>query len=73
MARINASLEEIRPYLRVDEGDVELVNITDNFIVQLRFTGNCESCPMASTSMISGLTDTIRTLYPEVAGVELLS
>ncbi|MCS6917890.1 MAG: NifU family protein [Chitinophagales bacterium] len=72
MERINASLEAIRPYLHADEGDVHLVNITDDLIVQLRFSGMCESCPMASRTVVSGLTDTIRGLYPEIAGVEVL-
>lgn len=72
MARINASLNSLRPYLQADDGDVELVNITQDLVVQLRFTGNCESCPMAGTSTVSGLAEIIRGLYPEVTEVKVL-
>jgi len=42
---VNKSLERIRPYLAVDGGDVELVRVTDEGIVEVRLMGSCTECP----------------------------
>ena len=44
--RINGALNEIRPFLEVDGGNVEVVDVTDDMTVQVRWLGNCENCSM---------------------------
>ena len=42
--RVDQALEDIRPHLAVDGGNIEVVDITDGMEVQIKWLGNCESC-----------------------------
>ena len=48
---IRKALESIRPYLQADDGDVELVEVTDDGIVKVKLTGDCENCPMSGMTL----------------------
>jgi Fe-S cluster biogenesis protein NfuA len=69
LERIDSALDDIRPHLAVDGGDVELVGITDDNWVQIKWLGNCESCNMSMMTMRAGIEQTIRLKVPEVSGV----
>jgi len=69
LERIDSALDDIRPHLAVDGGDVELVGITDDNWVQIKWLGNCESCNMSMMTMRAGIEQTIRLEVPEVSGV----
>ena len=45
------ALESIRPFLQADNGDVELVEVTEEGIVKVRLTGDCENCPMSTLTL----------------------
>lgn len=68
--KVEAVLEKIRPQLQADGGDVELVDITDNNIVQLRLQGACTGCPMSQMTLKNGIERVLRQDIPEVKGVE---
>jgi len=68
--KILAALEQIRPALQADGGDVELVDVTDDGIVQVRLQGACQGCPMSQMTLTQGIEQTIRAHVPEVKGVE---
>lgn len=68
--KILAALEQIRPALQADGGDVELVDITDDGVVQVRLQGACQGCPMSQMTLTQGIEQTIRAHVPEVKGVE---
>ena len=65
---IRAVLEEIRPNLQADGGDVELVEVEDG-VVRLRLTGACGSCPMASMTLKIGIEEVLKERVPEVSAV----
>ena len=67
--RINTGLEQIRPYLQSDGGDIELVNVTDDLTVQVQLTGACGSCPMSIQTLKAGVEYTIRKTAPEIKEV----
>lgn len=71
--RIEKALEFCRPYLKADGGDVELVRITENGIVELRFKGTCLNCPLAMMTLRAGIERTILHYAPEIKRVELVS
>ena len=71
--KIEAALNEIRPAIQRDGGDVEFVNVTDDKIVQVRLTGACKGCPMAEMTLRSGIERIIKAKVPEVAGVEAVN
>ena len=69
LARINDSLNDIRPFLKVDGGNVEVVDVTEDNIVHVRWMGNCETCSMSAMTMKAGIEQAIRNKMPEIKGV----
>jgi Fe-S cluster biogenesis protein NfuA len=62
-------LDELRPYLMADGGNVELVEI-DGPIVKLRLQGACGSCPSSTMTLKMGIERRLREIIPEIAEVE---
>lgn len=67
---IEKSLTRIRPYLNVDGGDVQLVRITEEGIVEVRLTGSCISCPMSIMTLRAGIERALMLDHNEVRRVE---
>lgn len=68
--KVEATLSKIRPQLQADGGDVELVNITDENIVQVRLQGACAGCPMSQMTLKNGIERVLKQEVPEVKAVE---
>jgi len=67
--KIEASLDTMRPYLRDDGGNVEIVDITDDGVLRLRLMGACSSCPQSFMTMKAGIETAIRQAVPEIKSV----
>ena len=67
-----ASLEKIRPYLQSDGGDIELVNITDDHIVEVKLTGACNGCPFSMQTLKAGVEQALLKEVPEIREVVAL-
>jgi len=68
--RVAQVLELIRPSIQADGGDVELVEITDEGIVRVRFQGACIGCPSSSMTLKAGIERNLQQYVPEVTQVE---
>jgi Fe-S cluster biogenesis protein NfuA len=68
--RVAQVLDEIRPALQADGGDVELVDVTDDGIVKVRLTGACHGCPMAQMTLSQGIESHLKNSIPQVKAVE---
>jgi len=68
--RVVMALTTCRPFLQKDEGDVELVQISSDGIVELRFLGTCAICPMSPLTLRAGLERAIMHVAAEVKRVE---
>ena len=71
-SRVIASLEKIRPYLQSDGGDIELINITDDYIVQVKLTGACYGCPFSMQTLKVGVEQALIKEVPEIREVVAL-
>lgn len=71
--KINESLEELRPHLKADGGDMELVEITDEGIVRVRLLGACSDCSMSLMTIKAGLEEAVKKVAPEIIGVEAIN
>ncbi|MBL7826629.1 MAG: NifU family protein [Saprospiraceae bacterium] len=71
--RVEDALSAIRPHLQVDGGDVELVEITDDMHVKIKWIGMCESCNMSAFTLRAGIQEAIRSNAPEVVSVEAVN
>jgi Fe-S cluster biogenesis protein NfuA len=67
--KVEAALEKIRPMLKADGGDVELVEI-ENGIVKVRLQGACSGCPMSQMTLKNGIERILKQQIPEVRAVE---
>ena len=68
-ARIAKSIEEVRPYLQADGGDITLVNITDDLVVEVKLLGACGSCPFSIQTLKLGVEEKLKKDVPEVKEV----
>ncbi|MDR1067683.1 MAG: NifU family protein [Clostridiales Family XIII bacterium] len=68
--QLQAALENIRPYLQRDGGDVEFVDYTDDNIVKIKLLGHCAGCPHAQMTIKGGIERILKEQYPEIASVE---
>ena len=67
---LEKSLSQVRPYLQRDGGDVELVRLTEDGIVEVRLTGSCISCPMSLMTLRAGIERSLMLAHAEVKRVE---
>lgn len=66
--KIEAVLQQIRPALQADGGDVQLVDVNDG-VVKVQLTGACGGCPMATMTLKSGIERLLKDQVPEVKEV----
>lgn len=71
--RVEATLEELRPYLKTDGGDIKLVEITEDLIVRVELMGSCADCSMIQMTLKGGVESAIKKAAPEVKGVEAVN
>ena len=67
---IKAAIENIRPFLQRDGGDVEFVEYTEDKIVKVRLQGACHGCPHAQMTIKNGIEQILKEAYPEIEAVE---
>ena len=68
--KVEAALNQIRPNLMADGGNVELVDVTDDGIVKVRLTGSCAGCPMSTMTLKMAIEKRLKEQIPEVKSVE---
>jgi Fe-S cluster biogenesis protein NfuA len=67
--RVQSALDEIRPQIQLDGGDVELVAV-EKQTVKVRLTGHCAGCPMSAMTLKNGVEVLIKERVPEIQKVE---
>jgi Fe-S cluster biogenesis protein NfuA len=69
--RVKEALEELRPKLQADGGDIEFLGVAQG-IVKVRLKGACAGCPMSTMTLKMGVEQYLKQKIPEVARVEAL-
>lgn len=64
ISKINEALEQIRPFLRDDDGDIEFIELTDDLVVKVRLLGACKSCSMSAMTLKGGVEESIKKIHP---------
>ena len=67
--KIESILEKVRPSIQADGGDVELINIREDNVIEVRLKGTCNGCPMATLTLKAGIERLIKDEIPEVKEV----
>ena len=68
--KIREGLEQIRPFLQRDGGDIEFVEYTDDNVVRVKLQGHCAGCPGAQMTIKGVVEKILKESYPEIKGVE---
>lgn len=73
LTKIEKALDEIRPYLEADGGDINLVEVTDEFVVKVKLVGACSSCNISMQTLKNGVEIVVKRAVPEVKEVVEIS
>jgi Fe-S cluster biogenesis protein NfuA len=71
--KVKNLIEQVRPYLQQDGGDIRFVEITADNVVNVELTGACGSCPYSTMTLKNGVETTIRKAIPEIKSVEAIN
>ncbi len=69
-SRVEEALNQIRPALQRDGGNVELVDVTPEGVVKVKLVGACGTCPMSVLTLKRGIEATLKQRVPEIVSVE---
>jgi Fe-S cluster biogenesis protein NfuA len=67
--QVKTALEEVRPSLQADGGDVEFVSLADDGTVSVKLTGACGHCPMSQMTLKMGIENYLKKEIPQVTAV----
>lgn len=63
-------LKSVRPYLQIDNGDIEAVRIVDGEIVEVRLLGSCKICPLSQVTLRAGIERALMKRIPTIKRIE---
>jgi Fe-S cluster biogenesis protein NfuA len=70
VTKVKNVIEQIRPYLQADGGDVEFVELMEDKTVNIRLLGMCGNCPHSRMTLKNGIETAVRRVLPEIRAVE---
>lgn len=73
ISKIENALEQVRPFLKADGGDISLVEVTDDNIVRVKLHGACHGCSISHITMKAGVEEAIKNAVPEIKTVEAVA
>lgn len=68
--KVRNVIDQIRPYLQADGGDINFINITDDMVVNVELIGACGSCPFSQMTLKNGVEEAVKKAIPEIKAVE---
>ena len=71
--RIEAALDQLRPYLEADGGGISLIDVTEDMVAKLEFLGACKSCDMSMSTFKAGVEQAIMNSVPSITKVEVIN
>ena len=69
LSKIEVALEEIRPFLEADGGDINFIELTDEWVVKVKLIGACSSCNISMMTLKNGVEMVVKRAVPEVKEV----
>ncbi|TVR41833.1 MAG: NifU family protein [Bacteroidia bacterium] len=71
--KIENVIDQIRPYLEADGGNIRFVELTEDNIVNVELLGACGSCPMSQMTLKAGVEQAVKKAIPEIKAVESIN
>jgi len=69
LKQVKIAIEDIRPYLKADGGDISIVELTDDMVVKVHLLGACDGCPMSVQTLKNGVEMVVKTKVPIIKEV----
>ena len=73
ISKINEALDDVRPHLMSDGGNIEVIDVTDDMTVLVKWLGNCQNCNMSVMTMRAGIEYAIKNKIPSIKHVEAIN
>jgi Fe-S cluster biogenesis protein NfuA len=67
------AIDSVRPYLQADDGDIEFIELSEDGIVKVKFTGACSVCPLSQMTLRAGIERSLLRQVPGIRRVEAIS
>ncbi len=71
--KVEGVIDQIRPYLEADGGNIRFVELTDDMVVNVELLGACGSCPMSQMTLKAGVEQAVKKAIPEIKSVESIN
>jgi Fe-S cluster biogenesis protein NfuA len=71
--KIERALDELRPYLQTDGGDIALIEVTEDYVAKLEFLGACRNCSMSMSTFKVGVEEAVKRAVPAIKSVEVIN
>lgn len=71
--KVNNVIDQIRPYLEADGGNIHFVELTEDNVVIVELSGACGTCPMSTMTLKSGVERAVIKAIPEIKSVEAIN
>ena len=72
-SKVRNVIEQIRPYLQADGGDISFVELTTDNVVNVELQGSCGSCPFSRMTLKNGVEEAMKKALPEIKSVEAIN
>lgn len=69
LLKLDKALDDVRPHLAVDGGNVRIVDISPDMLVHIKWVGTCEGCSMSDMTLRAGIEQTLKIQFPQINGV----
>jgi len=71
--KVENVIDQIRPYLQADGGNIRFVELTDDMVVNVELLGACGSCPMSTMTLKAGVEQAMKKAIPKIKSVEAVN
>jgi Fe-S cluster biogenesis protein NfuA len=72
-SKVKNVIDQIRPYLQADGGDIHFIELTNENVVNVELQGACGSCPFSRMTLKNGVEEAMRKALPEIKSVEAIN
>ena len=71
--KIEEALEQLRPFLNADGGDMELIEVSDDYVAKVKLLGACKSCSMSPMTLKNGVEEAVKKAVPLIKSIEAVN
>jgi Fe-S cluster biogenesis protein NfuA len=72
-SKVKNVIDQIRPYLQADGGDIKFMELTEENVVNVELQGSCGSCPFSRMTLKNGVEEAVKRALPEIQSVEAIN